>query len=370
MPEDARPRVFFEISIGDKPCGRIVMRLYNDLVPKTAENFRALCTGEKGIGNSGKPLCYKGSIFHRVIKQFMIQGGDFTNGDGTGGESIYGEKFADEAFPKKHDKPFLLSMANAGPNTNGSQFFITTTTTPHLDNKHVVFGEVIAGKSIVRAIEHSHTDSGDRPTKKVEITNCGELAADQPTSSGVTNNDPYGDTFEDYPEDNDGEEPTASEIFKIASACKVFGGAAFKAGDLQSGIAKYRKGLRYLDEDPQDLEQADAAFKAEWELLRVQLNNNLALLLSKTGEWNDVRKAASAALQVESIKDADKAKALFRRGLAYKELKSVEDALEDLEQANKLAPTDAAVAKEYMALKAKVAERKKKEKAAYRKLFS
>jgi len=170
----SRPNVFFDITIGGKAAGRIVFQLYSDIVPKTAENFRCLCTGEKGIGRSGKPLCYKGCSFHRVIPQFMLQGGDFTRGNGTGGESIYGAKFADENFKMRHTKPGLLSMANAGPNTNGSQFFITTVVTSWLDGKHVVFGEVIQGMDVVKAIEKQGTQSG-ATRAPVIISNCGQL---------------------------------------------------------------------------------------------------------------------------------------------------------------------------------------------------
>lgn len=168
------PHVFFDISIGGKPAGRLSFELFADVVPKTAENFRALCTGEEGTGKSGKLLSYKGSSFHRIIPDFMCQGGDFTAGNGTGGESIYGMKFADENFKLKHDQPGLLSMANAGPNTNGSQFFITTTVTPWLDGKHVVFGALRDGMAVLQAMEACGTNNG-RPTTSVVITDCGQL---------------------------------------------------------------------------------------------------------------------------------------------------------------------------------------------------
>eukprot|EP01098_Paradermamoeba_levis_P005083 TRINITY_DN2162_c0_g1_i1.p1 TRINITY_DN2162_c0_g1~~TRINITY_DN2162_c0_g1_i1.p1 ORF type:complete len:172 (-),score=68.60 TRINITY_DN2162_c0_g1_i1:43-558(-) len=170
----ANPVVFFDITADGSPVGRIEMTLRADVVPKTAENFRALCTGEKGVGPSGKPLHFKGSPFHRVIPGFMCQGGDFTKGNGTGGESIYGGKFNDENFELKHTGKGILSMANAGKNTNGSQFFICTAVTSWLDGKHVVFGTVTKGLDVIDKVEAYGSQSG-ATKKKIVVADCGQL---------------------------------------------------------------------------------------------------------------------------------------------------------------------------------------------------
>jgi len=360
-------RCFMDISIGGKRPERVVFELYDDITPRTCKNFRALCTGKMGTGKTGKPLHYKGSTFHRVIRKFMIQGGDFTNHNGSGGESIYGERFEDENFVKKHDRPFLLSMANAGPGTNGSQFFITTVETPHLDNKHVVFGEVVSGKSLIRKIEMAKTVANDKPVEPVLIENCGELTGhetDPPAAKDLT-----GDKYEDFPDDQAPDGLSGPETYRIASEIKDYGNKAFKAGDLDLGVEKYQKAIRYIneytvtsDDDPKELQD-------QLQSLRFTLLTNSALLQNKQGNFRDAEENAAKALAVEELKEVDKVKAYFNRGVALKALKDDTAALENLEKAHSLAPGDAAVLRELEATKKKVAEHQAKKKAKLRDFF-
>lgn len=346
------------------------MELFNDVVPKTAENFRALCTGEKGEGKSGKKLSYQGSIFHRVIKSFMIQGGDFTAFNGTGGESIYGEKFADENFKLKHDTPFLLSMANSGPGTNGSQFFITTVPTPHLDEKHVVFGKVVNGKNIVREIENMKTQS-DKPVEDVVITSCGQLEGADFDNALNKDPDSTGDPYEDFPDDQ-GRDLKGEDLYKIASEIKEFGNKAFKAGDIETGIEKYQKGLRYLNEYPTTTDTDSADLKDNMDALRFTLNSNSALLAVKAKRYQEAQRWATTAIDStsKSASEKDKAKAYYRRGLARVGLKDLDEAEADFREAQQLAPDDKGIKAELERTERLNRESKKKENAAYKKFWA
>lgn len=302
----------------------------------------------------------------------MIQGGDFTAFNGTGGESIYGEKFPDENFDLKHDRPFLLSMANSGPGTNGSQFFVTTVPTPHLDGKHVVFGEVINGKSIVRKIENMSTHS-DKPTADVTVVNCGQLSGEEYENATKRIQDSTGDPYEDFPEDHQGEELTAPLAFKIASDLKGYGNAAFKSGNHELGLEKYQKGLRYLNEFPEPADSDPKELGDQMKSLRFTLHSNSSLLANKLGQYRNAQTWAGYALQIAEsteAKDADRAKIFYRRALAYVGLKEEDNALKDLQEASKLAPTDAGITNEIAKVKKAVKDREAQDKKAAQKFFS
>ncbi|KAE8008972.1 hypothetical protein FH972_005430 [Carpinus fangiana] len=357
-----RPRCYLDISIGGELEGRIVVELFNDVVPKTAENFRALCTGEKGIGpNTGVPLHYKGTCFHRVIKSFMVQGGDTSARDGSGGESIYGLKFEDENFELKHERKGMLSMANSGPNTNGSQFFITTTRTSHLDGKHVVFGKVVKGMGVVRSIEHVTID-GDSPTADVLIVDCGENL--EGADDGISNFFKDGDTYPDWPADLDESPNELSWWMNAVNSVKSFGNEHYKKQDYKMALRKYRKALRYLDicweKDGIDEEKCSSLRK-----IKSQIFTNSSACKLKLGDLK------GALLDTEfAMRDGDdNVKALFRQGQAYMALNDIDAAVESFKKASDLEPNDAGIKKELAAAKKKIADRRDLERKAYSKMF-
>ncbi|XP_034626802.1 peptidyl-prolyl cis-trans isomerase D isoform X1 [Trachemys scripta elegans] len=385
----ANPRVFFDVDIGGERVGRIVLELFADVVPKTTENFRALCTGEKGIGpTTGKPLHYKGCPFHRIIKKFMIQGGDFSNQNGTGGESIYGEKFEDENFHYKHDRAGLLSMANAGPNTNGSQFFITTVPTPHLDGKHVVFGQVVKGMGVAKILENVEVN-GEKPAQLCIIAECGELK--EGDNWGISPMDGSGDTHPDFPEDSDVDLKDVDKIVSIAEDIKNIGNTFFKSQNWAMATKKYIKGLRltslphlimlppclcqlhyprrsqlslwYVEASKAILEESDTA-KLNPAALTCLLN--IAACKLKVSDWQGAIESCCEALAL----DPANTKALYRRAQGWEGIRDFDQALADLKKAQEITPEDKAIQTEALKVKQKIKAQKEKEKAAYAKMFA
>ncbi|XP_026855163.2 peptidyl-prolyl cis-trans isomerase D [Electrophorus electricus] len=356
------PRVFFDVDVAGERVGRIVFELFADVVPKTAENFRALCTGEKGTGKStGKPLHFKGCPFHRIIKKFMVQGGDFSNQDGTGGESIYGDKFEDENFHYKHDREGLLSMANAGPNTNGSQFFITTMPTAHLDNKHVVFGQVLKGMGVVKILEDMDTND-DHPVKPCIIAECGEHK--EGDDWGVAPNDGSGDVHPDFPEESDFDFKDIDKILSVAEDIKNIGNNLFKSQNWQVAMKKYSKALRYLEVCGNILDDESAQPRLEPVALSCILN--LAACKLKLQQWQEAVESCDEALEL----NPNHAKALFRRAQGWQGLKEFNKAMIDLQKAKEIAPEDKAIGNEMLKVKQKVKEEKEKERKIYAKMFA
>ncbi|XP_028164874.1 peptidyl-prolyl cis-trans isomerase D isoform X1 [Ostrinia furnacalis] len=338
--QQRNPLVFLDISIDGEYAGRIVIELRSDVVPKTAENFRALCTGEKTITTNGKPLHFKGSKFHKAIAQFMVQGGDIVNGDGTGGESIYGPTFEDENFILKHEEG-VLSMANRGrPHTNGSQFCITTVECPQLDGTNVVFGRVLAGLGLVHEIQACSEDT--RPTVECMIVDCGEIEGEWDTRCC----DGTPDHLPDYPADMPRLHLLPIEqLMSSIKDVKCSGNLLFSSARYKAAARKYRKCLRYA-EHACDILQRECAeqqytFGEVLATYAQQCHLNLAACYMKLEDYAACIKSCSEVLETDGRNE----KALYRRGQANFALKNYDAALSDLKQADKASPNNKAIQK-------------------------
>eukprot|EP00088_Acartia_fossae_P029604 TRINITY_DN3047_c0_g1_i1.p1 TRINITY_DN3047_c0_g1~~TRINITY_DN3047_c0_g1_i1.p1 ORF type:complete len:439 (-),score=99.65 TRINITY_DN3047_c0_g1_i1:131-1447(-) len=366
------PIVFLDISVGGEYAGRIVLELYENVAPKTCENFRQLCTGEAGERN-GVPLCYKGSIFHRIINRFMIQGGDFTNFNGTGGESIYGKQFDDENFFLKHENPGQLSMANSGPNTNGSQFFISTVACPHLDGKHVVFGIVKKGYGIVTDIEAMRTCDNDQPVEEVRVVDCGQIQPGQ--DLGICEKDGTQDVYPHHPEDLDMDWDKAANfdaVIKIIRCIKDSGNEFFKSGNNKQATRKYKKCSKYISVLRDTIGRTDEFQEARIRELEAPCILNQAAVYLRLNEHDAAIEECNKIIEFKENSEflpEWTCKARYRRGKAHMGNKNFLAASKDLNYVLKSRPNDAAVKKELAFLKKAQAEYKEVEKSLYSKMF-
>lgn len=377
--ELVRPCAFFDVSVGDKNCGRIVVELYDDLAPKTVKNFLELCLTDI------KERSLTGNYFHRVIKNFVIQAGDLTYAKdldkypdpniGKGGISIYNdEAFEDENLSEALDGPFKLCMANSGPNTNKSQFFITTYPQPHLNGKHTVFGRVIHGKSVVREIENVNTDSENVPklSERVIIYNSGIWNEGDEVPIYNASYDPIGgDIFEEYPDDDAHIDKESSEsVYHASTKIKESGGLLFKKGEKQQAFLKYKKCLRYVMEYFPDQDQEPDWF-AKYEDLKKKLYLNLSLVCLQLKNFKKCIDYSSYLIDMKSkLNPQELAKAHYRHGCGLVNTKKYKEGLKELAIAKELIPDDAVITREYENCEKLMEQQKKEERSKYAKFFS
>lgn len=365
MESVSNPVVFMDVCIGLNKVGRIIIELFKDVVPRTAENFRALCTGEKGIGISGNPLHLKGSIFHRVVPVYMIQGGDIAAFDGTSGDSIYGWTFEHENYALKHHSPGLLSMVNVDDKTCCSQFIITVSACPQLDGKNVVFGEVKKGFGVIQEVNYIDTRQG-RPIVKCWIENCGELGPDD--DWGLEESDGTEDVYPPYPSDwiVPHQQLEIRELEDVINKIKNSGNHFFKAKNYVRANAKYRKALRYIEWSRSKLEELQSVpvpvklVDAE----RICLLNGAAAFL----ERKLFRHALENCEMVLKLDDTS-AKALYRRAKAKQGLNEWVSALTDLKWALNLSRNDKLIQRDIISLRKLMLNYLKKEKIWYQNMF-
>ncbi|ODQ77627.1 hypothetical protein BABINDRAFT_40969 [Babjeviella inositovora NRRL Y-12698] len=396
--EEIHPKVFLDIQIGDLPLGRVVIELFEQLAPNTVANFQHICRGDHTSLVSGGPLTYKNTYFHRVIKNFMCQGGDVNLADlrevttqeqylenkyaGMGGESVFrsGENFESENLTQAIDRSFLVAMANDGDvNHNKSQFFITTYPAPHLTGKHTVFGQVCHGKSVVRDMERVRTFQTNLPNweERVVITDCGDWReGDALPVYNCSNLTLAGDIYEEYPDDDETINPDSSEsVYQAAEIIKEAGTQLFKQKQTQQAFFKYKKALRYVNEFIPGEDQPE--WNAKYLVMKKKLYLNLSLVCTQLQDYQTAYDYATLLIELNheypailTTTPAELAKAYFRGGAAQVKLGKVEDAVKSLRKANELLPGDALIEREYQNAEALVTNKKNKEKQKYAKFFA
>uniref|UniRef100_A0A6P7G2G2 Peptidyl-prolyl cis-trans isomerase D n=1 Tax=Diabrotica virgifera virgifera TaxID=50390 RepID=A0A6P7G2G2_DIAVI len=354
----ANPFVYLDIQFDGLKAGRVVIELYNDQVPKTVENFRKLCTGEKGIGKKGKPLHYKGTKFHKVVSMCMVQTGDIINNNGTNGESIYGEYFEDENFSVTHDKEGIVGMVNNGPNTNQSQFYITTQPCFHLDNTNVAFGKVVKGLNILVEMSDQPREN-DKPLGELIIADCGEFKADEPWN--IKEDDGTEDKYPPWPDDWEEQDPDVPLMEQTLNYIKSSGNFYFNKQDFARAERKYVKCLRYADWYLSKKKQPTLE-----KSIRLTLMMNLASAKLKRNKYKE-----TAYLCTEVIKDdPDNGKVYYRRAQAMLGLKEYDRALKDLKTALGLHPNDKNIIQLLSSVKKDKLTYLKREKIFFSKLFN